>query len=195
MFPDVKCYPELYIKWSNCWKCGLNWGITQNTFPHFKTINWTCPSVQISILRCESYFIAEALIVEQGTRVESWSPLFFSALTAVVRSVKLSIGSLSNTSSNISACDWVRNLWNLHAATDSTNFAQGQRWRLILKGKSLVTCVQRGNASRQSDLPPSASDSHQRIWSLHINYSRQIWNTIERLGMEAHYLLKKTKKQ
>lgn len=85
--------------------------------------------------------------------------------------------------SNVSACDWVCNLCTLDArlTTDSTNFAQGQRWRLILKGKSLVTCVQRGSASWQCDLPPSASDSHQRI-------NHCIWqhcHIVERLGIET----------
>lgn len=123
--------------------------------------------------------------VQHNPRVEP-CPLFFSALTSpVVTSAKLSISVLSNTSLYISACDGVCNLWNVCTVSDSPNFAQGQRWRLILKGKSLVTCVQHENASRQNDLPPSASKSHQGILLLHSNYAQQICNTREWLGMET----------
>lgn len=60
-------------------------------------------------------------------------------------------------------------IWKLVAlqTTDSTNFAQGQRWRLILKGKSLVTWVQRGNANWQCDLPHLPQTATREVTTAH----------------------------
>lgn len=151
----------------------------------------------MSVMYFESYHHGGAdRGAQRGTTVESRRPHSFQRqpllLSEQSNSQSVYCQILVALTSNVSACDWVCRLWKLDAGrtTDSSNFAQGQRRGLILGGKPSVTCVRRGNASWQCDLPPICFGEPPENKPLHIIYNWQHCNTAERLGTETlHNLL------
>lgn len=82
-------------------------------FPNDGLTNPRSSAVSYCCLHCESKAILEASIVESSATVESWRPFsFLLSDQSSCHSIHCQI--IEASSSNISACDWLRNLCDLY---------------------------------------------------------------------------------